>query len=41
MEKIVAKIGYTEKNYSGVIELPNEVIVVTNKTLDGINFYKV
>lgn len=36
MEKIIAKIGYTERNYSGVIELPNEVIVVTNKTLDGI-----
>ncbi len=36
MEKIIAKIGYTEHNYSGVIELPNEVIAVTNKTLEGI-----
>ncbi len=36
MEKIIAKIGYIENNYSGLIELPDEVIVVTNKTLEGI-----
>ncbi len=36
MEKIIAKIGYTEHNYSAVIELPNEVIAVTHKTLDGV-----
>ncbi len=36
MEKVIAKIGYIENNYSGLIELPDEVIAVTHKTLEGI-----
>lgn len=36
MEKLIARIGYTEHNYSAWIELPNEVIVVTHKTFNGI-----
>lgn len=36
MEKLVARIGYAEHNYSAVVELPNEVIVVTHKTFEGI-----
>lgn len=36
MEKLIARIGYTEHNYSALVELPNEVIVVTHKTFNGI-----
>ncbi len=36
MNTIVATIGYAEHNYSGTIELPDELIVVTHKTLEGI-----
>lgn len=36
MEKLIARIGYAEHNYSALVELPNEVIVVTHKTFDGI-----
>lgn len=36
MVKIVAKIGYAEHNYSGAIVLPDEVIAVTHKTLEGV-----
>lgn len=35
MEKLIAKIGYAEYNYSAVVELPDEVVVVTHKTFDG------
>lgn len=36
MERLIAKIGYTERNYSALVELPDEVVVVTHKTFDGI-----
>jgi len=36
MEKLIARIGYAEHNYSAVVELPDEVIVVTHKNFEGI-----
>ena len=36
MEKLIAKIGYAEHNYSALVELPDEVVVATHKTFDGI-----
>lgn len=36
MEKLIARIGFADHNYSAVVELPEEVIVVTHKTLEGI-----
>jgi hypothetical protein len=36
MKKLVARIGYAEHNYSAVLELPDEVIVVTHKNFEGI-----
>ncbi len=36
MEKIIARIGYAEHNYSALVELPEEIIVVSHKTLDGV-----
>jgi len=34
MEKLVARVGYAEHNYSAVLELPDEVIVVTHKNFE-------
>ena len=36
MEILMARIGFADHNYSAVVELPDEVIVVTHKTLEGI-----
>ncbi len=36
MEKLIAKIGYADRNYCALIELPDEVVAVTHRTLDGI-----
>lgn len=36
MDKLTARIGYADHNYSAVVELPDEVIVVTHKTLEEI-----
>ncbi len=36
MEKLIARIGYAERNYSALVELPDEVVVVTHRTFDGV-----
>ena len=36
MEKLIARIGFSDHNYSAVVELPDEVIVVTHKSFEGI-----
>jgi hypothetical protein len=36
MEKLIAKIGYADRNYSALVELPDEVVVVTHSTLEGV-----
>lgn len=36
MERLTAQIGYTERNYSALVELPDEVVVATHKTFDGV-----
>jgi len=36
MEKLITRIGYADHNYSAVVELPDEVIVVTHKSFEGI-----
>lgn len=36
MERLTAQIGYAERNYSALVELPDEVVVATHKTFDGV-----
>lgn len=36
MEKLIVQIGYAERNYSALVELPDEVVVATHKTFDGV-----